>query len=368
VIINRYIAGQVVKPLIAICVILVIIFIGYSSGRYLSDAANGLLGPSAVLSLILLKAAIALEVLLPVSFYLSVVLGLAALHTNCEITALRACGVGTARILRIVFTLSLVLGVLVAALSLYGRPWAYAKSYGIQAAAEAAVDLDKLQPGSFFASQQQNRVFFVNRISNKSDRMDGVFVRSERDGILRVTYARQGYQTGQAAGGKELVLLDGYVYEFGRDGMRTFLGQFGQLTVPLEDPGPVSVGYKRKAAASVDLAVSRDLMDIAELQWRLSTPVSTVLLGLLGVLLSHGNPRRSKYAKTLAAVVIYAVYYNMTAMARKWVQTGELDPLPGIWWVPASLAVLLIVLFLQPRWAFRPRRWKPVPPLDQRST
>ena len=34
--------------------------------------------------------------------------------------------------------------------------------------------------------------------------------------------------------------------------------------------------------------------DIAELQWRLSTPLSTLLLALLGVLLSRTTPRQGK--------------------------------------------------------------------------
>ncbi len=350
-IVDRYIAREIAKPLIAVGGILLIIFVGYSSTRHLANTASGLLTGSALASLISLRAAIALEVLLPVSLYLSVVLSLAALYTDSEITAMRACGIGQPRVLLIVFLIASVLGLLTAGLSLFGRPWAYEKIYWIEAKAEATLELSRLSPGSFFASQHDNRVFFIDEIDEETRSMERVFIRSEQGDIMRVTFAKTGRQRGDTEDGSaELVLRDGHTYEINRDGEKVLLGEFGQLIVPLEAPEPVSPGYRRKAAPTLQLAQSTDPIDVAEFQWRLSTPISTVLLALLGVLISRGNPRTSRYTKALAAVLVYAIYYNLVATARKWIQTGVVDAFPGIWWVPATLALLLILLLIQPGW------------------
>jgi lipopolysaccharide export system permease protein len=76
----------------------------------------------------------------------------------------------------------------------------------------------------------------------------------------------------------------------------------------------------------------------------LSTPLSTILLALVGVPLSRSNPRRGKYAKLGVAIVIFAVYYQLFVIARTWVEKGRVDPLIGIWWVPLLLAGLAVFL------------------------
>ena len=107
-----------------------------------------------------------------------------------------------------------------------------------------------------------------------------------------------------------------------------------------------------KSATTASLARSDDSEEIAEFQWRLSTPLATVLLAMLGVPLSRSSPRRGKYAKVTLAVVIFAVYYNLSALAKKWVEKGVLDTIPGIWWVQLLLAGLLLALLWKPPLTF----------------
>jgi lipopolysaccharide export system permease protein len=362
--IDRYIAREVVKPLVAMSAILVVIFAGYSSGRYLSDAVAGLLPADTLGTLILLKAVIALEVLLPVAFYLSVVLGLGRLHSNSEITAMRACGVSELRIILVVFTLSLGLALAVASLSLHARPWAYEQSYWIKARADADIDIDEIESGNFYESRAGNRTIFVERSERQGKRLKGVFMRTELTGAQRITYAEEGYEKLDLENGKRyLVLIDARVYQVTPQGTQDKIGRFGQLTLQLRDPEPASVGYKRKAATTAALAGSTEPADVAEYQWRMSTPVSTVLLGFLGIVVSRTGPKRTRYAKALTAVVIYAVYYNLTAMAKTWIEAGFVGTVPGIWWPQALLAALLAVLLMQPNWAFRrpPRGPAPLP-------
>ncbi len=121
-IIDGYIAREVLKPLTAIAATLIVIFVGYSSGRYLSYAVDGLLQVDTLASFIVIKMIIALEVLLPIALYLSVVLALGRLETRFEITAVRASGIGNGRVLRVVIGIASLLAIVVACLSIVGRP------------------------------------------------------------------------------------------------------------------------------------------------------------------------------------------------------------------------------------------------------
>jgi lipopolysaccharide export system permease protein len=92
------------------------------------------------------------------------------------------------------------------------------------------------------------------------------------------------------------------------------------------------------------LAKSSSADDQAEFQWRVSTGFSTILLGLLGVPMGRTVPRRGKSARIFVAILIFAVYYNMTAVAKTWMEQGVVGSFPGVWWPQILLAGLLIVL------------------------
>jgi lipopolysaccharide export system permease protein len=348
-IIERYLIREIIKPMVVICAILVAIFASYTAARYLADAAYGLLSADTIVSFVLLRVAIALEVLLPTTLYLSVVLAVGRMYADSEITALSASGVGITRILRAIFFLALLVAAVVGSISLYVRPWAYEKFYWLKAQAKADFDITRMEGGNFYEIGEGNRIFFAEQINRQQQYAERVFIHTERGDTLQVIYAKQAYQkTDEASGYKVLVFSSGYLYEFSRGGDGGQIIRFQRSTLSLRPEEITVLEYKIKGAASEQLARSSSSADMAELQWRLSTPITTVLFALLGVPLSRTDPRQGKYAKVVVAVIIYALYYNLSAVAKRWVEQAVVGSIPGIFWVQALLAGLLIALFLLP--------------------
>lgn len=335
------------------CIILVAIFAGARAADYLADAAEGLILVSTVLQLILLRIITALELLVPVALYLSVVAGLGRLYADSEITALQGSGVSETKLLASVLKLSLLCAVLVGVLSIYVRPWAYQKSYELQAQAEAAFTLSKLEAERFYESPQAGRMIFFEDINRHRKRLKGLFLRNQDDNSTQIIYAQAAYPQSGADNDPVLVLLNGHLYTLDRNGSQDLTVSFQEMTLRLADQDGELLGYKRKAVATTVLATSNDPEDIAEFQWRVSRPLSTLLLSLLGVPLSRAAPRQGKFAKGLTAILIYAVYYNVSAMAKTWVDRGVVGSIPGLWWSEILLAAFLIMLLLWPRLTFR---------------
>ena len=355
-IIDRYIMREIIKPTVAVCAALVFIYGCYMATRYLADAVSGQLPGTTVTVLILLRIATALEVLLPTTLYLSVVIALGRLYQDSEMTALFACGVSMTRVLRPVFFISLMIAMIVASLSLYIRPWAYNTFFRVKAQAKAHFDITRMKGGTFYEIEHGERVIFAETVDRQQDKAGRVFIRTERDDTLQVIYARQVNQSMDKASGIQiLVFTDGYLYEFTRAGKEGRVIQFDQSAIPLEPKGNPRLKYRVKAASTRSLAWSGDREEIAEFQWRISTPLATMLLALLGVPLSRSSPRQGKYARVTSAVLVFAVYYNLSAMAKKWVEQGVLDAVPGIWWVQLMLAGLVLLLLWQPTQALRRR-------------
>ena len=356
-ILDRYIVREVLKPLGAVSGVLIGIFISYTWARYLADAVEGLVAPEIVWALVLLRAVIALEVLLPITLYLSVVLALGRLHTDHEMIALAASGVSPWRVVRTTFVLSLVVGTVVGTLSLYVRPWAYEQSYRLRAKASNEFDLARVDAGRFYRNQAGGYVIFVDRPGPVADTVQGVFVQRDDGDRVQIISARQAHQVRDPQSDRRvLVLEDGHEYRFGRTGReagRDRVVTFGALHVSLGDDA-TTLEYRRKAAATAWLAGSADRMDVAELQWRLFTPVSAVLLALLGVPLSHTAPRQGRQAKVMTAVLVYAAYYFVTVMAKTWMEQGRIAAVPGLWTIHVALAVVIAAL-LWPRAGLRSR-------------
>lgn len=344
-IIDRYFLREIIKPMVAICAILLAIFVSYITAEFLADAASGLLPARIILYLIFLKVLVSLEFLLPTTLYFSVVIALGRLYTDTEMTALFACGVSLNRVIKVVFSLSLFLAVLVAGLSLYIRPWAYDTFYRMRDRAMAEFDLGKMEGGNFYEIPLEGRIFFAETVDPDRNRAMGVFLETDRGGTVQVISAKELYQRGNEGTGKPvLVFVDGYLYEFSREGTGGHIVRFRESTFSLEQKEGIPLKYRARAAPITGLILSADPPDVAERQWRLAAPLSSVLLALLAIPLSRAAPRQGKYARIVVAVAAYALYYNLSAMAKAWVETGVVSRVPGLWWVPAALAALVLVL------------------------
>ncbi len=342
-IIDRYLIREVIQPLLVICTALLVIFITYSLSRFLADANAGLLQPGEVAQLTILKSLISLDVLLPLSLYLAVMTGLGRLYTDSEIYAMRAGGISEFRLLRPLMRLSLVVAVMVALLSGWVRPWAYAQSYEIKAAAEASAETGRIRESRFYTFSENERTVFIEHIAENGSDLDGIFIRTRKGQDLQLITASRGVFSYLAKPMfHSLKLIDAHVFTKIPDDA-DFSAKFGSFTLWLPAQTPQPPGYKVKSATTVTLMQSPAPVDKAEFQWRMSTPLSALLLALAAIPLSRSRPRQGRYAKMLLALGIYAVYFNLLDVSRSWVEQGQAD---YIWWVPGLLSLVVAGLYL----------------------
>ena len=344
-IIYRYVIREVLTPFMAISSALIILFLTYSLTRFLTDATEGVMTASAVFTLTLLKVLIALEMLLPVALYIALMVALGRLYSDWEMTAFKASGLSERRILIPIMSLAGVIGLVIASMSLWVRPWAYDALYQYQAEAKAFNDLDQLQAGTFHYDEDHDRVVFMNARRGGKE-LSGMFIRSrDGDGIQTITAARGRFDPYATPDRHRLLLFDARVFLQG-ESEQNLLGQFNEFTLWLSTKIPVPVGDKPKRLSNTELRLLDRPDTRAELQWRQSTAISALLLALLSVPLSRTQPRRGRYSKMVLAVVIYALYYNLIGVARTGV---EQQTTSNLWWAPGILLIVVIVAFLSGR-------------------
>lgn len=359
-IIDRYLTREVTKLVVLGCIILIVIFATISSAELLGEASAGLVPVDIVIALVLLQTLNALGLLLPTALYFSVVVALGRLYTDSEMTALSASGVSELRVLRAVFRVSLIVAILAGILAIYTRPWAYQTSYVLEAKAAASLDFSKLKAGEFYEFTRSNIIIFAQGINRKDNRLQNVFLQQNQGDKTQVISAKQAYFAPATwTSASALVFSEGFAYVLDRRGKKDMIIKFGTLRLVRDDDDDddsTKIGYKRKAEPTKNLARSDQPKDIAEFQWRLSTPLATMLLGLLGVPLSRSAPGQGRYARLFIAVIVYAIYFNLAGMAKTLVEQGQVGALPGVWWAHALPIVLLLILLLRPMQRIRWRR------------
>ena len=340
--IERYIAREISLPFTVVILILVGLFASFSSARLLAGAVTETLGIAALLKLVFLKTLIALEVLIPIALYISVIIGLGRLNKDQELNVIRSIGVSGTRIVLTVLTVAIPVGIVSGMLSSYVRPWAYAESYILDARAEAELNTNRFQAGRFHGSERTGRIVYVRSKNDADKQMQHIFHYINKPGGSEIVIAKKAHQIqpSEQEQRPHIQLSEGMIYQLTSTASIDDVIQFKNMTYFIDSD--YTLNYRRKAAATRTLWESDQPRDIAELQWRISRPLATILLALIAVTFIRSTPRQDKTDRTyLIAALVFAAYYNFTGLAKTWVEQGVVGSIPGVWWL---YLVMLIAL------------------------
>ena len=356
-ILRRYLLRELASPFAVVCGSLLLVFTGYSSARFLGEAASGAFPARLAAALISLKLFISLDAIVPMALMLSVALGLGRLQRDQETTALAACGIGERWLFRAVLWLALPVAAAVATASLAVRPQLYRHMYYLESTANRRFDLTRLPPGRFYADFAGGLVMF-SEAADGDERLQ-VFAHhnaGDGDGVL---FAQRVRQNIDADGRPVIEFLNGHYYQIdpttGASAGSDVEITYRTLSLRLDEEQAV-VRQRRKATGNRQLAASDNPEDTAELQWRVTAPLSTVLLGLLGVPISRMPPRRSRSGKLTVGLIGCIVYYNLLVVVTHAVEDGRLPVWPGVLLVPLGGSLVLAGLMALPAWRRRRRR------------
>ena len=332
-ILQNYVLRETAQTWFVTTVVLLVILVTYQFTEVLGDAASAKLPREAVFRVLGLTSIQLLAVLTPISLFLSILLALGRFYRDSEMAALMACGIGPARLYRSLLPFSLLLAAAVGWLAIVVSPAATRTIQTMAAAAKASVGLEMLEAGRFISLGDTGAVLYAGAV-NADGSLADVFVQRREGEKVQLIVARRAWEGEPAADGQRaLRFADGRRYEGEPGSPRFNVMRFAEHGVPYELPnfGPPVSGPEAKPID--ELWASGALEDVAELQWRLSSPITLLMLTLLAVPLSRSAPRQGRYTGVLAGVFVYLIYVNLLSIARVWVEQGTVDARLGVWWV-----------------------------------
>jgi lipopolysaccharide export system permease protein len=336
--ISRYILRETFGSFMLVLLVLLLIFMSNQFAEILGDAAADRLPRQAVFQVFGLTFLRYLTLLTPIGLLLGVMLALARLNRDSEMAALQACGVGPGKLVRPIGLISIVLAAGVAWLALVQMPEASRRIEEIRLAADEAMELGGLEAGKFITPDAGQTVLYAREVAG--ERLRGVFLQREQDGRVVVILADGGQRLRDPATGRlSFVLRDGRRYEGVPGETRFSIAEFREHGIPIRHDDAEEHVVDVAAKPTSELLDSNDPQDRAELEWRIATPLSVVILAALAIPLSRSSPREGRYARVGVAFLIYLIYVNSLSIARVWVERDLMASWLGLWWVHALLAL-----------------------------
>ena len=331
---------------VIVMVVLLLIFMSNQFAETLGEAASDLLPRDAVLSVFRLQFVQYVSLLAPVGLMIGVLLALARLNRDSEMAALLASGVGPAALLKPVGLMSLLVASGITWLALVKAPEASRIIEEIRAQAQDEMELGVLTPGRFSSVDGGETIVYVTEVDELTGDLLGVFIERRGEGGTDVVVAERGNAvTNGETGEIQLELRNGKRY-VGTPGQNEFyFEEFEGIGIPIRTTMTEFVETIESRSTS-SLLQSMDPESRAEFEWRISAPISILLLALLAVPLGKSSPREGRYARLGVGLLIFIIYENSLSIARVWLERETTPQWLGIWWVHAALALFAILMLM----------------------
>ncbi|HDZ16302.1 MAG TPA: LPS export ABC transporter permease LptF [Methylophaga aminisulfidivorans] len=346
--IDRYMFKEFGINLLAVTGVLWLIYISTRFARYLAEAAVGNMPSGLIFSLLGYSSLGALSLLLPIGAFLAVLLSLGRMSSDNELTVMSACGISRQRIIRNVMLFAGVVATTVAYLSLVTVPDALSKRSEVEQRGKMSANTTGLLAGSFKESRDGQWTFYSEKLSADKQLMENVFIEIHRPNKPLIFRSETGhFEIDRKTGDKFLVLNNGHRYE-GKAGDKDFtIAQFASHSLLVEKGDEGQVRQRHKALPTSVLWAQGTDKDLAEIQWRCSAAIMTLILCLIAIPLANAGPRQGRFAGFVPAILIYIIYSNLLGVNSAWIEKGNVNVFFGAIWV--HLLMMFIAYLLMNR-------------------
>jgi lipopolysaccharide export system permease protein len=348
-IIHRAFYREAAQATLMIVAILVVVFVFFGMTAILGRAARGEYADDIVLTLLGWMTLKRLDLLLPLAFYLGVLLTLSRWYRDSEMTVLSACGVSLLQLLRPVLGMALVVAAFVGVLAMVFTPLATGQIEKVKKLGVSRGEFSSISPGVFNESQSGQRIFYAESIDERGGTLRNVFVsgiKAEKRGVIVAERGRP--YVDEETGDKFLALQHGTLYDGAPGEAEYKILEFETYHVRIEPKKPPEAPVTLTGMSTGRLLGARDRYSMAEWHWRLAKPILVFVLALFALVLAYTDVRRGRLANLFAAILVYFIYSNLLGLGQTLIKKAAFPAVLGLWWLHA-LALLLAIYLLRRR-------------------
>ena len=319
-------------------VLLIFFFLVVSSRfvGYFEQASEGLIDPSLVFKVVFLRFPDFITLLLPLSFFLGVIITVSRLYSDREIFGYLAGGLSENDLVKYLFPQAMLFFLITLSLSIFLAPYTKELSKEI-------LSLDTIQEQ--FESVRQKELFSFNEndgfihVENKENNiLDEVIIFIQNDEYSSLIIAENLIHE-DLSSKTNLDFKDGVLYQDIFNQSSSFVSYFGELSVPINNSKNTISGLSLSKLFDFSIKSSK-----SQTQWNLSIPLTIFVLLIYAVNFSKVEPRQGRFSVLVPSIFIYILYLSLLILARDSFDEGSIASQNYIWYV--HLIFLLFAIFL----------------------
>lgn len=345
----------------ATLVILITVVMTTTVIRTLGEATRGAFSPTDVMIVMGYTVLSQLPAILSFSLFLSIVSVLTRMYRDSEMVIWLGSGRGLTSLIRPLLRFAWPIFLLILALALVVLPWASDQIEDLRDKYQKRSDVSRVEPGQFQESANGDKVFFIDKDSSNKEEGINVFLITRERGVETVTSANRG--TVQVEDGqKRLVLENGQRVEMTTDTREASFSTFDRYTIKLGFDAPAARNFVPAATLPTSTLLTSPLpLHQGELVWRVGFFLAAINVIFLSLAVSGFNPRVGRASNLLFAFLAYLAYFNMLALGKNWVETGQIPAVQLLLCLHGGVFVFSMVWLTirHNHWALRlPARWR----------
>ncbi|NHC04377.1 LPS export ABC transporter permease LptF [Acinetobacter sp. 187] len=345
-IIRRYLVKQVLSTSLVVVSLLTLIMMGGRLIKYFGVAAQGRLDAGILFSIIGYRLPEFLTLILPLGFFIGLMLVFGRLYVDHEMAVLNGSGISRNQLARLLLPLTIGYLVVQSVLMVWLSPWGVREFEKLTTSQAVRSGFDLVRPKEFISSGPYT--IYAGSLSEDRKNLTEIFFyqRAEKPGkpdvmILAKEATRVEMNT-DAASVVDLTL--GRRYEIFPNSAKYTQTEFETYRLRLESDKEAKFdsGEVEGLTMSKVIATRDDPVVASELGWRLFVPFTMIVALMLASALSEVTPRQGRYLKLFPALMIFASLIVALMAIKTRISKGEI----GIWAYPAILAIYAIAAAL----------------------
>lgn len=331
-IITRYLSRQVFATAIVVVALLTLVIMGSRLIRYFGMAAQGRLDITALFSLVGYRLPEFLTLILPLGFFIGLVLVFGRLYVDHEMAVFNASGISRANLAKKLVPLTALMCIIQLVMMAWLSPWGNRRFDEVSLSQAVRSGFDLVKPQEFISSGRFT--IYAGAFSEDKTSLQDIFFYQkakephQADVIIIAKKAQRVMIANDHA--HTIDLYQGRRYSY-RAGEPAYIqAEFEHYRLRLEPEQEKKIEAQRPEAMTMQQLWQhyQDKPALAsELGWRLFAPFIMFLALILAIPLSEVSPRQGRYYRLFPAIMIFASLVVAMMAIKTRISKGQLSML-----------------------------------------
>ena len=333
-ILSKSLNMEVFRSSIGVLLIFFLLVVGSRIVGYFEQAAEGNIDPGIILSVITLRFPDFITLLIPLSFFLGLLITIGRLNSEGEIHGYFSAGLSKFNLIKFLLPQAFIYFFITLVLSLYIAPYTKNLSKDLLVIDSFEEQIDAIQSDEI-VSLDDGGFLYVQTADEGLIKGVKLFQVDEDNSFIIISDELLTTEKDKTI---ELNLKNGTFYG----------GLFSESSKIISNFNNFNFEIDKNMSQSNDLSLTKlfdysSASDQATFQWNISIPITILILLLYGIYISSSKPREGKFSFMLPGMLIYVSYLSLLILGREFISDNP-GSIFNLWFIH-GLFILFLFLY-----------------------